>query len=319
EGRALQTPSARPLLCYLRSLKSEKAEAPQSHRRPKTRSRSRLAPRRRAPHSHSHSESSSVSSRLRVEWRPSNTEPNFFHRETCEGIRDSWPTGLYKEVTMAATLIDETVRERRRRLSQWEGFENGHWQRKIDVRDFIQQNYRPYEGDESFLQGPTERTQYIWNKLKELFVEEKRKGVLDVSQIPSSITAHAPGYIDRDHEIIVGLQTEAPLKRAIMPNGGLRMVLGALKAYGYVPDPEVIEIFSKHRKTHNDGVFDAYTSDVKKCRSAHILTGLPDAYGRGRIIGDYRRVALYGVATLIHHKQQEKQSLDSAMSGEPII
>ncbi|HKA00846.1 MAG TPA: formate C-acetyltransferase [Candidatus Solibacter sp.] len=220
---------------------------------------------------------------------------------------------------MAATLIDETVRERRRRLSQWEGFENGHWQRKIDVRDFIQQNYRPYEGDESFLQGPTERTQYIWNKLKELFVEEKRKGVLDVSQIPSSITAHAPGYIDRDHEIIVGLQTEAPLKRAIMPNGGLRMVLGALKAYGYVPDPEVIEIFSKHRKTHNDGVFDAYTSDVKKCRSAHILTGLPDAYGRGRIIGDYRRVALYGVATLIHHKQQEKQSLDSAMSGEPII
>jgi len=182
----------------------------------------------------------------------------------------------------ALVLMDETVYQRQ--LSSWKLFREGQWQKKIDVRDFIQQNYRPYEGNESFLQGPTQRTHYLWNKLNELFVEERRKGVLDVSQIPSSITAHAPGYIDREREIIVGLQTEAPLKRAIMPNGGLRMVLNALKAYGYEVDPHVVEIFSKYRKTHNDGVFDAYTPDVKKCRNSHILTGLPDAYGRGRII-----------------------------------
>jgi formate C-acetyltransferase len=143
--------------------------------------------------------------------------------------------------------------------------------------------------------------------------------VLDVSQIPSSITAHAPGYIDRDNEVIVGLQTEAPLKRAIMPNGGFRMVLGALKAYGYQADPHVVEAFTKYRKTHNEGVFDAYTADIRKCRSAHILTGLPDAYGRGRIIGDYRRVALYGTARLIAHKQAEKTALDTEMSTEAII
>jgi formate C-acetyltransferase len=132
-----------------------------------------------------------------------------------------------------------------------------------------------------------------------MFVEERKKGVLDISQIPSSITAHGPGYIDREHEIIVGLQTEAPLKRAIMPNGGFRMVANALKAYGYQPDSDVVEIFTKYRKTHNEAVFDAYTADVRRCRSSHILTGLPDAYGRGRIIGDYRRVALYGVSRLI--------------------
>ena len=135
--------------------------------------------------------------------------------------------------------------------------------------------------------------------------------MLDVSQIPSSITAHAPGYIDATNEIIVGLQTDAPLKRAIMPNGGLRMVLNALKAYGYEPDPHVVETFTKYRKTHNEAVFDAYTADVRRCRSSHILTGLPDAYGRGRIIGDYRRVALYGVDRLIERKQEEKAALDA--------
>src|SRR6185503_7872187 len=150
-------------------------------------------------------------------------------------------------------------------------------------------------------------------------VEERRKGVLDVSQIPSSITAHAPGYIDRANELIVGLQTEQPLKRAIMPNGGFRMIAAALKVYGYEVDPHVAEAFTKYRKTHNEGVFDAYTADVRSCRSSHILTGLPDAYGRGRIIGDYRRVPLYGVARLIEQKQQEKRSLDSAMSTEEII
>jgi formate C-acetyltransferase len=204
-------------------------------------------------------------------------------------------------------------------LGPWDEFRKGLWQKEINVRDFIQQNYTPYEGDDSFLKGVTDRTRNIWNRLNELFVEERKKGVLDISQIPSSITAHAPGYIDREHEIIVGLQTEAPLKRAIMPNGGLRMVVNALKAYGYEPDPHVVETFSKYRKTHNDAVFDAYTADIRKCRNSHILTGLPDAYGRGRIIGDYRRVALYGVSKLIERKEVEKRELDSAMSTEDII
>ncbi|HUL73611.1 MAG TPA: pyruvate formate lyase family protein, partial [Vicinamibacterales bacterium] len=203
--------------------------------------------------------------------------------------------------------------------SPWQGFRTGLWQKEINVRDFIQQNYTPYDGDASFLAGVTARTTAIWDTLQKLFVEERKKGVLDVSQIPSSITAHAPGYIDRDNEIIVGLQTDAPLKRAIMPNGGLRMVLSSLKAYGYTADPAVVEIFTKYRKTHNDGVFDAYTADIRRCRSSHILTGLPDAYGRGRIIGDYRRVALYGVARLIAHKEQEKAALDDKMSTEKVI
>src|SRR6187402_3026822 len=201
----------------------------------------------------------------------------------------------------------------------WDGFNTGLWQKEINVRDFIQQNYTPYDGDDAFLAPATARTQAIWNRLTELFVEERRKGVLDVSQIPSSITAHAPGYIDRENEIIVGLQTDAPLKRAIMPNGGFRMVATALKTYGYEPDPHVVEAFTKYRKTHNDGVFDAYTADVRRCRSSHILTGLPDAYGRGRIIGDYRRVALYGVQRLIEHKQLEKSALDDSPSTDAII
>src|ERR1044071_1041992 len=191
----------------------------------------------------------------------------------------------------------------------WQGFTLGLWQKAINVRDFIQQNYTPYEGDESFLAGPTERTRKIWEQLNKLFLEERKKGVLDVSQIPSSITSHAPGYIDRENEVIVGLQTEAPLKRSIMPNGGFRLVLNALKTYGYEPDPHVVETFTKYRKTHNEAVFDAYTEDVRRCRNSHILTGLPDAYGRGRIIGDYRRVSLYGVARLMETKQEEKRRL----------
>jgi len=203
--------------------------------------------------------------------------------------------------------------------SPWQGFKTGLWQKEVNVRDFIQQNYEPYEGDESFLAPATERTKQLWNRLNDLFVEERKKGVLDVSQIPSSITAHDPGYIDRENEVIVGLQTDAPLKRAIMPNGGFRMVANALKTYGYEPDPHVVEAFTKYRKTHNDAVFDAYTADIRQCRSSHILTGLPDAYGRGRIIGDYRRVPLYGVSRLIKRKQEEKRSLDSAMSTDEII
>src|SRR6059058_4854983 len=201
----------------------------------------------------------------------------------------------------------------------WRSFKPGLWQRDINVRWFLQQNYTPYDGEASFLALATERTKRIWKKLEDLFVEERKKGVLDVSQIPSTITAHAPGYIDRESEIIVGLQTEAPLKRAIMPNGGLRMVLNSLKAYGYEATPAVVEAFTKYRKTHNEGVFDAYTADIRACRSSHVLTGLPDAYGRGRIIGDYRRVPLYGVARLIERKEQEKNALDAAMSTDEVI
>src|SRR5215472_9898993 len=201
----------------------------------------------------------------------------------------------------------------------WAGFTGGLWQKEINVRDFIQQNYTPYEGDESFLAKATPRTRQIWDQLNELFLEERKKGVLDISQIPSGINSHAPGYIGRDHEVIFGLQTEAPLKRSIMPAGGFRMVLSALQTYGYEPDPHVVETFTKYRKTHNDGVFDAYTADIRRCRSSHLLTGLPDAYGRGRIIGDYRRVALYGVDRLIARKKEEKNALDYAWSTDDII
>ena len=203
--------------------------------------------------------------------------------------------------------------------SPWRGFRTGLWQKEINVRDFIQQNYEPYDGDDRFLAPATARTQKIWKTLETLFVEERKKGVLDISQIPGSITAHAPGYIDRDSEVIVGLQTDAPLKRAIMPNGGFRMVASALKIYGYEPDPNVVQTFTKYRKTHNEGVFDAYTAAVRQCRSSHVLTGLPDAYGRGRIIGDYRRVALYGVNRLIERKQEEKAALDASRASDEII
>jgi len=220
---------------------------------------------------------------------------------------------------MAATAPSLKVKAGAQAPTPWQGFQTGLWQNEIDVRDFIQENYTPYDGDEAFLAPATPRTTRLWKTLQDLFVEERRKGVLDVSQIPSSITAHGPGYIDREHEIIVGLQTEAPLKRAIMPNGGLRMVVSALKAYGWEPDARVVEIFSKYRRTHNDGVFDAYTDDIRRCRKSHILTGLPDAYGRGRIIGDYRRVALYGVKRLIERKEEEKRDLDGEMSTDDVI
>jgi formate C-acetyltransferase len=201
----------------------------------------------------------------------------------------------------------------------WRAFLPGIWQSRVNLRDFIQHNYTPYEGDGSFLSGPTERTRALWQKLMPLLAEEREKGIIDVSQVPSSILAHGPGYIDRDNEIIVGLQTEAPLKRAIMPFGGWRVVENSLKAYGYTPDPQVGEIFTKYRKTHNDGVFDAYTPAIRKARASSIVTGLPDAYGRGRIIGDYRRVALYGVDFLIEDKQREKAELDERHSTEEVI
>src|SRR6185436_10970356 len=201
----------------------------------------------------------------------------------------------------------------------WRGFTPGTWQRRINVREFIQRHYTPYEGDGQFLQGPTARTRDLWQQLLPLLAKEREKGVIDVSQVPSGILAHGPGYIDKDREIIVGLQTEAPLKRAIMPLGGWRVVANSLKAYGYTPDERVGEIFTKYRKTHNDGVFDAYTPEIKSARQSGIVTGLPDAYGRGRIIGDYRRVALYGVDFLVDDKQREKAELNDRHSTEDII
>ncbi|WP_456820775.1 formate C-acetyltransferase [Cellulomonas sp. URHB0016] len=202
----------------------------------------------------------------------------------------------------------------------WAGFTTGPWADGIDVRDFIQRNYTPYEGDDTFLAGPTARTAAVWAQVAAMFPEERAKGIYDVDpHTPSTITSHAPGYVDKDKDLIVGLQTDAPLKRAIMPNGGYRMVETALTTYGYEPDAAVRDIFTKYRKTHNDGVFDAYPTDVRKARSAHLITGLPDAYGRGRIIGDYRRVALYGVDALIAAKRRDRSMLDMERSVEDVI
>ncbi|MHA4776975.1 formate C-acetyltransferase [Streptomyces sp. MSC1_001] len=212
---------------------------------------------------------------------------------------------------MTATPAEATVDER-----AWKGFKGGLWRDAVDVRDFIQRNYTPYEGDGSFLAGPTERTSAVWKALTDRFPEERARGVHDVSYgVPSTITAHAPGWIDRDKELIVGLQTDAPLKRAIMPNGGWRMVAGALETYGYPVSADLEKVFTEYRKTHNAGVFDAYTPEIRAARKAGVVTGLPDAYGRGRIIGDYRRVALYGVDRLVEVKKEEKEELDALPAG----
>ncbi|NEO88506.1 MAG: formate acetyltransferase, partial [Spirulina sp. SIO3F2] len=202
----------------------------------------------------------------------------------------------------------------------WQGFENGVWLEEINVRDFIQRNYTPYKGDRTFVEPATERTQRLWQQVADLMLLEREKGVLDVdTKVPTSITAHAPGYIDKDLEQIVGLQTDKPLKRAIMPLGGIRVVKKSLTAYGYELDPETEKIFTQYRKTHNDGVFDAYTREMRLARHSGIVTGLPDAYGRGRIIGDYRRIALYGVDRLIIDKQQQLKSLELDTIDEDVI
>ena len=202
----------------------------------------------------------------------------------------------------------------------WRGFTPGLWQDLVDVRDFVQLNYTPYVGDSSFLQGPTERTVRVWETLSGMFPEEREKGVFDIdTKTPGRITSHGPGYISEDDDVVVGLQTDAPLKRAMIPNGGWRMVENSLATYGYEVDPFVKEIFTNYRKTHNQGVFDVYPDAVRRARSSHIVTGLPDAYGRGRIIGDYRRVALYGVDRLIRAKQMDKAELGSRMSTEDVI
>ena len=201
-----------------------------------------------------------------------------------------------------------------------EGFAGYMWKREINVRDFIQHNYTPYEGDGSFLTGPTEKTKKIWEKLSEMFVTEREKGVYDAeTSMPQSLDTYGAGYIDKENEVIVGLQTDAPLKRGIFPKGGIRMVETALKAYGYELDPMTKEIYTKYRKTHNEGVFSAYNKDIRNARHAHIITGLPDAYGRGRIIGDYRRVALYGVDNLIEERKRFLDRLDIQEMTEECI
>ena len=206
-------------------------------------------------------------------------------------------------------------------FKQWTGFDkSGEWTKEIDVRGFIQKNYTPYEGDDSFLEGTTERTQKLWDKVLKLYEKERKKGVLDVdTKTPSAVNAYDAGYIDKNLEQIVGLQTDAPLKRAIMPNGGIRIVEKSCEAYGYEVDKETDYIYNNLRKTHNDGVFSVYTPDIRAARSAHLLTGLPDGYGRGRIIGDYRRVALYGVDVLIKEKKTELEILNVDEFTEKVI
>jgi formate C-acetyltransferase len=221
--------------------------------------------------------------------------------------------GAASFATQVAPHLDSTG------TGAWRGFAGTGWRERIDVRDFIQHNLASYAGDASFLAPATPRTRAVWAKLADLFAAERATGVLAVSQVPSSITAHPPGYVDREREIVVGLQTDAPLKRAIFPNGGWRMVEAGLQAYGFPVDDRLREIYTKYRKTHNQGVFDAYPEDVLKARRSHVITGLPDAYGRGRIIGDYRRVALYGVDRLIEAKRAEKRALDAEPSSDGII
>lgn len=205
-------------------------------------------------------------------------------------------------------------------MNAWRGFKEGNWNREVDVTDFIKLNYTEYTGDESFLEGPTEATTVMWKSLSEKFKIERERGIYDAeTKIPSQIDAYGPGYIDKNLEKIVGLQTDAPLKRGIFPNGGLRMVKNSLEAFGYKLDPQTEEIFTKYRKTHNDGVFSAYTDSIRKARKTGIITGLPDAYGRGRIIGDYRRVALYGVDKLINEREERYAACDPAEMTEDKI
>lgn len=203
---------------------------------------------------------------------------------------------------------------------EWRDFSGGVWEREINVRDFIQKNYTPYDGDDSFLAGPTQATKDLWAQVMDLSAKEREAGgVLDMdTKVVSTITSHGPGYLDQDKEKIVGFQTDKPFKRSLQPYGGIRMAEKACADNGYTIDPEIKEFFTVHRKTHNAGVFDAYTPEMRACRSNHIITGLPDAYGRGRIIGDYRRVALYGIDRLIENKEEQKATTRTIMYSDVI-
>ncbi|MBQ2744256.1 MAG: formate C-acetyltransferase [Lachnospiraceae bacterium] len=207
---------------------------------------------------------------------------------------------------------------KREMMPEWAGFTDGKWTQEINTRDFIQKNYKPYEGDKDFLAGPTQATTDLWNQVLELSKQERENGgVIDMdTKVPSTITSHAAAYLNKDKETIVGFQTDKPLKRAFMPFGGIRTAVTACKSYGYEVDPEIINVFTNWRKTHNQGVFEIYTPEMRAARHAHIITGLPDAYGRGRIIGDYRRVALYGVDRLIEDKMAQHASVVGDMTEE---
>ena len=198
----------------------------------------------------------------------------------------------------------------------WNGFVGGKWQEEVNLRDFIQKNYTLYEGDDSFLADPTQDTKDLWQMVLDLSKKEREAGgVLDMdTKVVSTLTSHGAGYLDKSKETIVGVQTDAPFKRGMNVYGGIRMAMKACEDNGYKVDPEVVEFFTTHRKTHNAGVFDVYDEEIRKCRTNHIITGLPDAYGRGRIIGDYRRVALYGIDFLVEDKKKQKNSLMKTMN-----
>ena len=223
---------------------------------------------------------------------------------------------------MKSSAVLANAKETKTKSDQdpWRGFNPGDWRTSINVRDFIVRNVTPYTGDEKFLAPASAKTKAVWAKLQPYFQEERKKGVLAVdAKTPSTLLAHKPGYIDRDNEVVVGLQTDRPFKRAIFPFGGLRMVEAGLKAAGFEADPQVHEAFTKYRRSHNDGVFDAYTPEIMRCRKSGIITGLPDSYGRGRIIGDYRRVALYGVDRLIEAKEVEREQINDMWPTDEII
>lgn len=196
-------------------------------------------------------------------------------------------------------------------MEQWKGFKGGKWETSVDTRDFIQKNYTEYKGDDSFLEPIAPSTEKLWTKLQELFeVQHEKNGVYDMdNNIPGTVTSHGPGYLIKDEEKIVGLQTDVPLKQAFMPFGGINMANNSLKSNGYEVNEEMTKIFTEWRKTHNQGVFDAYTNEMRLARKNKIITGLPDAYGRGRIIGDYRRIALYGIDYLMEQKKIDRSAL----------
>ncbi|EFG90118.1 pyruvate formate lyase [Clostridium carboxidivorans P7] len=204
-------------------------------------------------------------------------------------------------------------------MKQWQGFKTGIWTEEIDVREFIQKNYTAYEGDKSFLEAPTEKTKKLWKEAEELIVEEIKRGIIDVETNEiSGINNFKPGYLDKENEVIVGFQTDAPLKRIMNPFGGMRMVEQSLEEYGFKMNENIENYFGKYRKTHNQGVFDAYTEAARKARTVGLLTGLPDAYGRGRIIGDYRRIALYGIDFLTAQKKKDLNELVGPTTDELI-
>ncbi|WP_291635392.1 pyruvate formate lyase family protein, partial [Clostridium sp.] len=204
-------------------------------------------------------------------------------------------------------------------FEQWKGFIGDQWKEQIDVKDFIQKNYTLYEGDDNFLVGKTDKTNKVWDKANSLIIEEIKKGIIDIeTNAIAGIDNFGPGYIDKENEVIVGLQTDAPLKRIVNPFGGFRMVKQSLEAYGYKLNKDIQEYFPKYRKTHNEGVFDAYTASTKVARTVGLLTGLPDAYGRGRVIGDYRRIALYGMDFLVAQKKKDLNEFTGFASDDLI-